>query len=106
MLRRLPMILSAPTALLILGTLGLSGCAHVKPDQLQAELSDLRAELRDEREEGDRRLAGEGGLAQDRVRAVSYGEAGPRPIAPGDHGPGNEGWENRRVALVLGHGGA
>ncbi len=51
-------------------------------------------------------LAGEGGLTGDRLRAVSYGEASPRLIAPGEHGPGSKGWENRRVALVVDHGGA
>ena len=51
-------------------------------------------------------LAGSGGLSSEQVRAVSYGEAQSRLIAPQRHGPGNEGWENRRVALVVDHGGA
>jgi peptidoglycan-associated lipoprotein len=43
------------------------------------------------------------GLSPDRVRAVSYGESAERLVAPGQHGPGEEGWENRRVALVIDH---
>lgn len=35
------------------------------------------------------------------VRAVSYGEARNRQITPGAQGPGEEGLENRRVALVI-----
>jgi outer membrane protein OmpA-like peptidoglycan-associated protein len=45
------------------------------------------------------------GLAQDRVRAVSYGENTQRLVAPTDSGPGMEGWENRRVVLVIDHNG-
>ena len=51
-------------------------------------------------------LAGEGGLNSQQLRAVSYGEAQSRLVAPEQHGPGNQGWENRRVALVVDHGGA
>jgi peptidoglycan-associated lipoprotein len=46
-------------------------------------------------------LTTEAGLTADRVRAVSYGEAGNRLVAPQSQGPGQEGWENRRVALVV-----
>ena len=35
------------------------------------------------------------------VRAVSYGETRNRQITPGAQGPGEEGLENRRVALVI-----
>ena len=45
------------------------------------------------------------GLSGDQVRSVSYGEAQNRQVSSG-HGPGSEGWENRRVALVIDHGGA
>ena len=45
------------------------------------------------------------GLAQDRVRAVSYGENTQRLVAPTNAGPGMEGWENRRVVLVIDHNG-
>jgi peptidoglycan-associated lipoprotein len=41
------------------------------------------------------------GLSGDRLRAVSYGEAAERQIAPGAQGPGTEGWQNRRVAMVI-----
>ena len=51
-------------------------------------------------------LVGQGGLTSDRVRAVSYGEAADRLVAPDGHGPGAEGWENRRVALVIDHSGS
>ncbi|MGW8264792.1 MAG: OmpA family protein [Longimicrobiales bacterium] len=50
-------------------------------------------------------LVQQGGLGADQVRAVSYGEAQNRRVSDG-HGPGTEGWENRRVALVIDHGGA
>ncbi len=50
-------------------------------------------------------LVDRGGLSGDRVRAVSYGEATDRLISASAHGPGNEGWENRRVALVIDHSG-
>lgn len=51
-------------------------------------------------------LATEGGLAEGQIRAVSYGESEERRVAAGAHGPGSQGWENRRVALVVDHGGA
>ena len=43
------------------------------------------------------------GLSGDQVRSVSYGEAQNRQVSSA-HGPGSEGWENRRVALVIDHG--
>jgi len=45
------------------------------------------------------------GMVQDRVRAVSYGENSDRLVAPQGTGPGMEGWENRRVVLVIDHNG-
>ncbi len=45
------------------------------------------------------------GMAQDRVRAVSYGENTQRLVAPNSTGPGMAGWENRRVVLVIDHNG-
>jgi peptidoglycan-associated lipoprotein len=50
-------------------------------------------------------LVGRGGLGEGRVRAVSYGEATDRLVSAEGHGPGPEGWENRRVALVIDHSG-
>lgn len=41
------------------------------------------------------------GLAEDRLRAVSYGEANERQVVPGAQGPGQDGWQNRRVAMVI-----
>jgi peptidoglycan-associated lipoprotein len=41
------------------------------------------------------------GLPENRLRAVSYGEAQERQIVPGVYGPGTEGWQNRRVAMVV-----
>jgi peptidoglycan-associated lipoprotein len=35
------------------------------------------------------------------LRAVSYGEATNRQVVPGARGPGDEGMQNRRVALVI-----
>ena len=51
-------------------------------------------------------LVQQGGLNPDHVRAVGYGEAADRLISPQGHGPGQEGWENRRVALVIDHSGS
>ncbi len=51
-------------------------------------------------------LVEQSGLSSDRVRAVSYGEAADRLVSADDHGPGPEGWENRRVALVIDHSGS
>ena len=51
-------------------------------------------------------LVGAAGLSSERVRAVSYGESIDRLVAPERYGPGQGGWENRRVALVIDHSGA
>jgi peptidoglycan-associated lipoprotein len=48
-------------------------------------------------------LATSGGFGADRLKAVSYGEARNRQVAPGARGPGDQGIENRRVALVIDH---
>lgn len=45
------------------------------------------------------------GMVDTRVRAVSHGEAGNRIVAEGQQGPGTEGWENRRVVMVIDHDG-
>ena len=50
-------------------------------------------------------LTVQAGLRAEQVRAVSYGEAQDRLIASGGHGPGDEGWQNRRVALVIDYSG-
>ncbi len=44
------------------------------------------------------------GLSLERMRAVSYGEAPERQIVPGASGPGEDGWQNRRVAMVIDFG--
>jgi peptidoglycan-associated lipoprotein len=41
------------------------------------------------------------GLHADQMRAVSYGQDQARLIVPGAQGPGEEGWQNRRVAMVI-----
>lgn len=46
-------------------------------------------------------LTSSGSLADANLRAVSYGEARDRQVIPGAQGPGPEGMENRRVALVI-----
>ncbi|MBT8396149.1 MAG: OmpA family protein [Gemmatimonadetes bacterium] len=51
-------------------------------------------------------LVSRGGLSAERIRAVSYGEAADRLVSADRHGPGPDGWENRRVALVIDHNGA
>jgi peptidoglycan-associated lipoprotein len=48
-------------------------------------------------------LASNGQLADDHLRAVSYGEASDRLVVPGAKGPGDTGIENRRVTLVIDH---
>jgi peptidoglycan-associated lipoprotein len=50
-------------------------------------------------------LTSAGGMDSDFLRTVSYGEDTARQNAAGETGPGNEGWENRRVVLVVDHGG-
>jgi len=51
-------------------------------------------------------LIGNTQLGEDRVRAISYGEDTRRLIAPGETGPGQQGWQNRRAVLVIDHNGA
>jgi peptidoglycan-associated lipoprotein len=48
-------------------------------------------------------LATAGGFTSETLKAVSYGEARNRQVIPGAKGPGDEGIENRRVALVIDH---
>ena len=48
-------------------------------------------------------LATAGGFGADKLKAVSYGEARNRQVVPGAKGPGDQGVENRRVALVIDH---
>ncbi len=45
------------------------------------------------------------GVTEQRVRTVSYGENTERLVRPGTAGPGQPGWENRRVVLVIDHHG-
>jgi peptidoglycan-associated lipoprotein len=47
-------------------------------------------------------LAGQG-LSPDRLKAVSYGKNTQRLVVAGQSGPGQEGWQNRRVVLVIDH---
>ena len=48
-------------------------------------------------------LTTSGGFNSETIRAVSYGEVRNRQVIPGAKGPGDEGMENRRVALVIDH---
>ena len=48
-------------------------------------------------------LATAGGFTSENLKAVSYGEVRNRQIVPGAKGPGDDGVENRRVALVIDH---
>jgi peptidoglycan-associated lipoprotein len=48
-------------------------------------------------------LASAGGFDNVQLKAVSYGEVRNRQVVPDAKGPGDEGVENRRVALVIDH---
>jgi peptidoglycan-associated lipoprotein len=48
-------------------------------------------------------LATSGGFSSEQLKAVSYGESRNRQVVPGAKGPGQDGAENRRVALVIDH---
>ncbi|MGH7510653.1 MAG: OmpA family protein [Gemmatimonadales bacterium] len=48
-------------------------------------------------------LASAGGFETAKLKSVSYGESRNRQVVPGAKGPGEEGVENRRVALVIDH---
>jgi peptidoglycan-associated lipoprotein len=48
-------------------------------------------------------LATSGGMSADKLKAVTYGEARNRQVVAGAKGPGDQGIENRRVALVIDH---
>lgn len=48
-------------------------------------------------------LATAGGFTSETINAVSYGEVRNRQVVAGAKGPGDEGVENRRVALVIDH---
>lgn len=41
------------------------------------------------------------GLPETQLRAVSYGSSEDRQIVPGEQGPGDDGWQNRRVSFVI-----
>lgn len=43
------------------------------------------------------------GMSGEHVRAVSYGEETQRLVSPDSKGPGNAGWQNRRVVMVIDH---
>lgn len=45
------------------------------------------------------------GLPGGQIRTVSYGEDGQRIVESGAQGPGTEGWQNRRVVMVIDHSG-
>ena len=61
--------------------------------------------LGEQRAQAVRDYLAQHGLDEQRVRVVSYGEAADRQVVPGAQGPGQEGMENRRVALVIDHTG-
>ena len=50
-------------------------------------------------------LVQNGGLNAAGIRTVSYGESPPRQVRPGSSGPGGQGWENRRVTVVVDYAG-
>ncbi len=49
-------------------------------------------------------LTTEGGLTAEMVNAVGYGEQPERQIVKNERGPGETGWQNRRVVMVIDHG--
>jgi peptidoglycan-associated lipoprotein len=51
-------------------------------------------------------LVQSGSISDQRLRAVSYGEDSSRLIQPSETGPGLNGWQNRRVVLVIDHQGS
>lgn len=51
-------------------------------------------------------LVQNGSVNDERVRAVSYGEDSSRLVQPSATGPGQDGWQNRRVVLVIDHQGS
>ncbi len=57
--------------------------------------------LGEQRAEAVRDFLIDQGLSADQLRAVSYGEDQNRQIVPGVYGPGTDGWQNRRVAMVI-----
>jgi peptidoglycan-associated lipoprotein len=61
--------------------------------------------LGEQRAQAVREYLGQRGLEGNRIKVVSYGEAADRQVVPGAQGPGQEGMENRRVALVIDYGG-
>ena len=67
--------------------------------------ADYNVQLGQRRAEAVRNYLVSNGFAQDRVRAVSYGENTQRLVMPEGFGPGQQGWENRRVVLVIDHDG-
>ncbi len=57
--------------------------------------------LGERRAEAVRDYLANSGIPSDRMRTVSYGQASERQIVQGAQGPGEEGWQNRRVAVVV-----
>lgn len=49
-------------------------------------------------------LVNSAGLSAETVKTVGYGEN--RQVRPGEQGPGERGWENRRVTFVIEHAGS
>jgi peptidoglycan-associated lipoprotein len=46
-------------------------------------------------------LSGSANIAKSQLRAVSYGKSTQRLVDPKQHGPGQAGWQNRRVVMVV-----
>ncbi|MEX2530639.1 MAG: OmpA family protein [Gemmatimonadota bacterium] len=62
---------------------------------------DYNRRLGMERAESVRDFLASRGLSADQLRAVSHGEDADRQVVPGAQGPGGDGWQNRRVAMVI-----
>lgn len=70
-------------------------------DPVGSEAYNLR--LGQRRAEAVRDFLAGAGLSADQLKAVSYGKNTQRLVAPGERGPGQAGWQNRRVVLVIDH---
>ena len=63
--------------------------------------AEYNLQLGERRAEAVRDYLESAGIPADRMRTVSYGEAGNRQIDSAAQGPGNTGWQNRRVSMVI-----
>lgn len=63
--------------------------------------AEYNQQLGQERAESVRDYLAAAGIPEGLMRTVSYGESSERLVASGTQGPGEPGWQNRRVAMVI-----